>query len=90
MNLLVPKCIFPDSVNFFITVLWVVAIIGVCYDVTKLIEVSGIQVYYEYGCYTITAAGRNLIQNDSYHKRMVIATAGIVETWNMMRELLLH
>lgn len=68
-----------------------VAIIGVCYDVTKLIEVSGIQVYYEYGCYTITAAGRNVIQSDSYYKRMVIATAGIVVAWNIiMRELLLH
>jgi hypothetical protein len=63
IRLLDQKC-FSDSV-FFFAVLWVVAIIGVCYDVTKLIEVSGVHVYYEYGCYTITAAGRKLIQSDS-------------------------
>jgi hypothetical protein len=47
----------------FVTVLWVVAIIGVCYDITRLLEASGIKVYYEYGCYTITAAGMNQVQN---------------------------
>jgi hypothetical protein len=51
---------------FLFTVLWVVAIIAVCYDITKLLEVSGVQVYYEYGCYTITAAGREQIHSDSY------------------------
>ena len=50
---------------YVIAVLWVVAIIGVCYDIAKLLEevlqnlnpTSEVQVSYEYGCYTITAAG---------------------------------
>jgi hypothetical protein len=58
VNMLGFKCF--SWLNYsFVTVLWVVAIIGVCYDITRLLEVSGIKVYYEYGCYTITAAGRN-------------------------------
>lgn len=53
----VMKIVQRNSIPSIFTVLWVVAIIGVCYDITKLLETSGIQVYYEYGCYTITAAG---------------------------------
>lgn len=53
----VMKIVQRNSIPSIFTVLWVVAIIGVCYDITKLLEASGIQVYYEYGCYTITAAG---------------------------------
>jgi hypothetical protein len=68
------QSVYSKSLNFFVTVLWVVAIIGVCYDVTKLIEVSGIQVYYEYGCYTITAAGRKLIESDSCYMCVVVTT----------------
>lgn len=66
-----------------------VAVIGVCYEVTKLIEVSGVHVYYEYGCYTITAAGKELIQSDSCYKPTVKATAGIVEAWNVIMKGLL-
>jgi hypothetical protein len=58
VNILCVKC-FAWLNYSFVAVLWVVAIIGVCYDITRHLEVSGIKVYYEYGCYTITAAGRN-------------------------------
>jgi cbb3-type cytochrome oxidase cytochrome c subunit len=90
MSLLHQKC-FSDSVNVVVVaVLWVVAIIGVCYDVTKVIEASGVHVYYEYGCYTITAAGRKLIQSDSCYKCMVKATAGVAEAWNVIMRLLCY
>ncbi|KAG8234789.1 hypothetical protein J437_LFUL006621 [Ladona fulva] len=54
-----------NSLPSIITVLWVVAIVGVCYYITILIESSLQSMYpnsyvfvsYEYGCYTITAAG---------------------------------
>ncbi|XP_071448521.1 transmembrane protein 127-like [Hetaerina americana] len=54
-----------NSLPSIVTVLWVVGIIGVCYYITILIESSlqsqypnsNVFVTYEYGCYTITAAG---------------------------------
>jgi len=55
----------------------VVAIIGVCYDITKILEASGIQVYYEYGCYTITAAGREQIRSDSYKGLWLNCSRGV-------------
>lgn len=75
------KNIQRNSIPSILTVLWVVAIIGVCYDITTHLEAimqnlnptSEIQVSYEYGCYTITAAGAvavcatacNLLQHHS-------------------------
>ncbi|PNF23554.1 hypothetical protein B7P43_G05608, partial [Cryptotermes secundus] len=90
------KVIQRNSIPSIFTVLWVIAIIGVCYDVTKLIEVSGIQVYYEYGCYTITAAGAvavcatacNLLQYHSpieeIQRRPLIDDWDGIETFSVM------
>ncbi|KDR18783.1 transmembrane protein 127-like [Zootermopsis nevadensis] len=90
------KVIQRNSIPSIFTVLWVVAIIGVCYDITRLLEVSGIKVYYEYGCYTITAAGAvavcatasNLLQNHSpiedIHRRRLMDDWDGVETFSVM------
>ncbi|KAJ9594352.1 hypothetical protein L9F63_014228 [Diploptera punctata] len=75
------KIVQKNSIPSIFTVLWVVAIIGVCYDIATLLEeilqtmnpTSEVQVSYEYGCYTITAAGAvavcatacNLLQHHS-------------------------
>ncbi|KAK7867289.1 hypothetical protein R5R35_002116 [Gryllus longicercus] len=70
------KVVRRNAVPSIITVILVVIIIGVCYYITLLLENVGMQEYkvqvsYEYGCYTITAAGAvavfatacNLFQN---------------------------
>nr|CAD7459891.1 unnamed protein product [Timema tahoe] len=59
------KIIRRNSVPSIFTVVWVVVIVGICYYVSiRLTTVvqnmnpeSEVQVSYEYGCYTITAAG---------------------------------
>ncbi|XP_067003438.1 transmembrane protein 127 [Anabrus simplex] len=59
------KVIRRNGIPSTITVLWVVAIVGLCYYITLLLEVAvremhpgyRVHVSYEYGCYTITAAG---------------------------------
>lgn len=56
------KIIRRNAIPSICTVIWVIAIIGVCYYITVILENldthdSKIQVTYEYGCYTITAAG---------------------------------
>nr|CAD7199706.1 unnamed protein product [Timema douglasi]CAD7413925.1 unnamed protein product [Timema poppensis] len=59
------KIIRRNSVPSIFTVVWVVVIVGICYYVsirlTTLVQnmnpESEVQVSYEYGCYTITAAG---------------------------------
>lgn len=59
------KVIRRNGIPSTLTVVWVVIIIGVCYYVTLLLEAAvremhpgyKVHVSYEYGCYTITAAG---------------------------------
>ncbi|XP_063221324.1 transmembrane protein 127-like [Bacillus rossius redtenbacheri] len=59
------KIIRRNSIPSIFTVVWVVMIVGLCYYISNRLEIliqnmnpqMEVQVSYEYGCYTITAAG---------------------------------
>lgn len=95
------KIIRRNAIPSIFTVVWVVLIIGICFYVTTRLEIHlqglnptmEVQVTYEYGCYTITAAGAvavfaaasNLLQyhppTDDIDRRRIIEDWDGLETF---------